>query len=190
MSRCTGCSRRRWRQWRKRGTRKRQADQKTAGQEKAERDTKEEDGNPSYSVGQKDRPTQARWTTVPGTMFKSRPEVSSYRQDSRTFEGSEGLKIQTGWQNRDHGLDGRTSHRLSQCQNGRTAGASPEVPSRNDGFKGNLTLPKVHRISHQKASVPEVSQGDRSRSSTGNVVPILGAASTPGGCQSIPRGIV
>ena len=56
----------------------------------------------------------------------------------------------------------RTSHGLSQRQNGRTAGASPEVLSRNDGFKGNLTLPKVHGISHQKASVPEVSQGDRS----------------------------
>ena len=82
-------------------------------------------------------------------------------------------KFKTRWQNWDHGLDGRTSHGLSQHQNGRTAGASPGVPSSNDGFQGNLTLPKVHGISHQKASIPEVSQGDRSRSSTGNVVPIL-----------------
>ena len=74
-----------------------------------------------------------------------------------------------------------------------TAGTSPEVPPWNDGFKGNPgnpTLPKVHRISHQKASIPKVSQGDRSQSSTGNVVPILGAASTPGGFQSVPHGIV
>ena len=116
------------------------------------RDAKEEDGDPSYSVGQKDQPTQARWTTVPGTMSNGRPEVSSYRQDYRTFEGSEGLNIQIGWQNRDRGLDGRTSQGLSQCQNERTAGASPEVLSWDDGFKGNLTLPKVHGISHQKAS--------------------------------------
>ena len=100
------------------------------------------------------------------------------------------MKIQTGWQNRDRGLDGRTSHGLSQCQNERTAGSSPEVPPWNDGFKGNLTLPKVHGISYQKASVPEVGQGDRSQSSTGNAVPILGAASAPEGCQSIPHGIV
>ena len=125
-------------------------------------------------------------------MFNGQPEVSSYQQDYHTFEGSEGSNIQTGWQNRDCGLDRRTSQGLSQRQNERTAGASPKVPSRDDGFKGNLTLPKVHRISHQKASIPEVGQGqgDHSRSSTGNVVPILGTASTPGGCQSIPHGIV
>ena len=146
------------------------------------RDTKEEDGDPSYSIGQKDRPTQARWTTVPGTMFNGQPEVSSYRQNYHTFEGSKGSNIQTGWQNRDRGLDGRTSQGLSQCQNERMAGASPKVPSWDDGFKENLTLPKVHGISHQKASVPEVGQGDCSRSSTGNAVPILSTASTPGGC--------
>ena len=123
-------------------------------------------------------------------MFNGRPEVSSYRQDYRTFEGSEGSNIQTEWQNQDRGLDGRTSQGLSQCQNERTAGASPEVLSRDDGFKGNLTLLKVHRISHQKASIPEVGQGDRSRSRTGNAVPILGTASTPGGCRSIPCRIV
>ena len=182
MSQCTKCSRRRWRQWWERETRKRQVDRKTASQERANIDAKEEDGDPSYSVGQKDQPTQARWTTVPGTMFNGRPEVSFYRQDYRTFEHSEGSNIQTGWKNRDCGLDGRTSQGLSQCQNERTAGASPEVPSRDDGIKGNPTLPKVHGISHQKASIPEVSQGDRSRSSTGNAIPILGAASTPGGC--------
>ena len=182
MSRCTRCSRRRWRQWQKRETRKRQADRKTASQERAKRDAKEKDSDPSYSVGQKDQPTQARWTTVPGTMFNGQPEVSSYQQDYRTFEGSKGSNIQTGWQNRDHGLDGRTSQGLSQCQNERTAGALLEVPSQDDGFKGNPTLLKVHGISHQKASIPEVGQGDRSQSSTGNAVPILGAASTPGGC--------
>ena len=52
--RCNRCSRRRWRQWRKRETRKRQADRETASQERVKRDTKEEDGNPSYSIGQKD----------------------------------------------------------------------------------------------------------------------------------------
>ena len=123
-------------------------------------------------------------------MFNGWPEVSSYRQDHCTFEGSEGSNIQTGWQNRDCGLDRRTSQGLSQCKNERTAAASPKVPSQDDGFKGNLTLPKVHGISHQKASVPEVGQEDRSRSSTGNVVPILSTASTPGGCRSVPRGIV
>ena len=44
----------------------------------AKRDAKEEDGDPSYFVGQKDQPTQARWTAVPGTMFNGQPEVSSY----------------------------------------------------------------------------------------------------------------
>ena len=62
----------------KRGTWNRQANHKTASQEKVERDAKEEDGDSSYSVGQKDQPTQARWTTVPGTMFNGRPEVSSH----------------------------------------------------------------------------------------------------------------
>ena len=42
------------------------------------RDAKEENDDPSYSIGQKDRPTQARWTTVPETMFDGWPEVSSY----------------------------------------------------------------------------------------------------------------
>ena len=54
------------------------------------RDAKEEDGDPNYSIGQKDRPTQARWMTVPGTMFNGQPEISSYRQDYCTFEGGEG----------------------------------------------------------------------------------------------------
>ena len=40
--------------WQKRGTQKRQADWKTASQERAKRDAKEEDSDPSYSVGQKD----------------------------------------------------------------------------------------------------------------------------------------
>ena len=137
---------------------------------------------PAILLVRKTDPTQARWTTVPGTMFNGWPEVSSYRQDSRTFEGSEGSKIQTGLQNQDHGLDRRTSHGLSQHQNERMAGASPEVRPRNDGFKRNPTLPKVHGISHQKASIQEVGQGDRSQSSTRNEVPILGAASAPGGC--------
>ena len=47
-SRCTGCCRRRWRKWQKRGTRKRQADQKAASQERVKRDTKEEDGDPHF----------------------------------------------------------------------------------------------------------------------------------------------
>ena len=42
------------------------------------REAKEENDNPSLSAGQKDQPTQAGWTTVPGTMFDGRPEVSSY----------------------------------------------------------------------------------------------------------------
>ena len=40
------------------------------------------------------------------------------------------------------------------------AGTSQEVLPWNDGLKGNLTLSKVHGISHKKASVPEVGQGD------------------------------
>ena len=61
---------------------------------------------------------------------------------------------------KNHGLDRKTNQRVPQYQNGRMTGASLEVPSRDDGLKGNLTLSKVHEISHLKASIPEVSQGD------------------------------
>ena len=96
-------------------------------------------------------------------------------------------------------LDGRieivdwTEEQVRDCHNARMKRQQVlqlKVPSQDDGFKGNPTLPKVHGISHQKASVPEVGQGDHSQSSTGNVVPILGTASAPGGCRSVPRGIV
>ena len=42
----------------------------------------------------------------------------------------------------------------------------------------------------KKLPFPEVSQVDHSPSSTGNAIPILGTASAPGGCRSIPCGIV
>ena len=154
------------------------------------RDAKEEGSDPSCSVGQKDRPTPVRWTTVPRTMFNGRPEVSFCRQETKTFEGSKGSRIQIGWQNQDRGLDRKTNQGVSRCQNGRTTGDSPEVPTWNDGLKGNLTLPKVHGVSHLKASIQEVSQGDRNQHHTGNAVPVLGTVSTPGGCQSIPHEIV
>ena len=91
--------------------------------------------DPSCSVGQKDWPTLARWNTVPGTMFNGQPEVSFCQQETCTLESSEGSRIQNGWQNRDHGLDSKTNQGVSQSQNERMAGDSPEVPTGNDGLK-------------------------------------------------------
>ena len=122
-------------------------------------------------------------------MFNGRPEVSFCRQEIRTLESSKGSRIQIGWQNQDRGLDKKANQGVSQSQNGRTAGDSLEVPTQNEGLKGNPTLPKIHGISHPKASIPEVSQGECNQRCTGNAIPVLGTASAPGGCKSIPRKI-
>ena len=122
-------------------------------------------------------------------MFNGWPEVSFRQQETCTLESSEGSRIQIGWQNRDRGLDKKTNQGVSQSQIGRTAGDSPEVPTQNEGLKGYPTLPKIHGMSHPKASIPEVSQGECNRRCTGNAIPVLGTASTPGGCKSIPHKI-
>ena len=124
------------------------------------RDTKEEDGDPSCSVGQKDQPTPARWTTVPRTMFNGWPEVSFCHQELAPLRVAKAQEFR---------LDGRikimdwTEKQIKECHEARMEGRlvlhqkyHPIVMA----LKGNLTLPKVHGISHQKASVPDVSQGD------------------------------